>query len=449
MTSDHAGPDPDTVLDHHHSAGPGGSWRLIAALLVPVAVITLTVMIWLWPTGGSDQDLPGGPDYVNGTILAVQETPCPAPPVGMEGSGILPTECGTVTVALDDGPDAGTQITTDIPAGPGAPRVTDGDEVVLLYLSDALDGRPYQISDHQRGTQLWMLAVAFALAVIAYGRWRGLRALAGLAVTFSVLLLFVVPAILDGKPPLLVAIVGSAAIMLTVLYLTHGVNLPTTVALLGTLASLALTGLLAAAATELTHLTGVVDEDSSFLSITHANVNMQGLLLAGILIGALGVLDDVTVTQAATVDELAGANPDLGAAELYRAANRVGRAHIASVTNTIILAYAGASLPLLLLITDSNYPLGAVVTNQLIGQEIVRGVVGTLGLIAAVPITTALAAFTARHRRRDVDASPTDPRTPRRRPPAQLDGWDDGHDVGTTPALEALSRSRQPHWPDR
>src|SRR5439155_24336911 len=135
--------------------------------------------------------------------------------------------------------------------------------------------------------------------------------LAGLAVTFAVLLLFIVPAILAGEPPLLVAIAGAAAIMLAVLYLTHGINLTTSVAVLGTLASLTLTGLLAAAATAATTLSGVSDEDSNYLSIVHANVDMRGLLLAGILIGALGVLDDVTVTQATTVDELAKANPSL------------------------------------------------------------------------------------------------------------------------------------------
>ena len=156
-----------------------------------------------------------------------------------------------------------------------------------------------------------MLAAAFALALVAFGRWRGLTALAGLAVTFALLLLFVVPAILAGEPPLLVAIVGSAAIMLTVLYLTHGFALSTTVAVLGTLASLTLTGLLSSATVAALHLTGVTDDLSASVGTAQGSTP-RACSSPGIVIGSLGVLDDVTVTQAATVTELARANPAYG-----------------------------------------------------------------------------------------------------------------------------------------
>jgi uncharacterized membrane protein len=277
----------------------------------------------------------------------------------------------------------------------------------------------YQIIDHQRGSRLWMLTAAFALAVIGFGRWRGLTALAGLAVTFAVLLLFVIPAILDGKPPLLTAIVGSAAIMLVVLYLTHGVTVPTSMALLGTLAALTLTGILSAVTTATLKLTGIASEEAAFLSASFQNVDMRGLLLAGILIGALGVLDDVAVTQAYTVNELARANPDLGFAGLYRAASRVGRAHIASVINTIVLAYVGASLPLLLLLAAADRPIGELLSGELLAQEIVRSGVGTMGLITAVPITTAAAALAAQ--RAAKSARP--PRQRRRRPDLLETAW--------------------------
>ncbi|HET8661453.1 MAG TPA: YibE/F family protein, partial [Micromonosporaceae bacterium] len=219
---------------------------------------------------------------------------------------------------------------------------------------------------------------------------------AGLAVTFSVLLLFIVPAILNGQAPLLVAIVGSAVIMLSVLFLTHGFTLTTAIAVLGTLASLTVTGVLSAVSTWATRLTGVASEEASFLNVAFQDVNMQGLLLAGILIGSLGVLDDVCVTQAATVTELARANPDLTYGQTYQAATRIGRAHIASVINTIILAYAGASLPLLILLAAGDQPVGELLTSQFLAEEIVRSAVGTIGLITAVPITTALAALAAR-----------------------------------------------------
>jgi uncharacterized membrane protein len=165
------------------------------------------------------------------------------------------------------------------------------------------------------------------------------------------------------------------------------------VAVLGTLASLVLTGVLGVSATAFTHLTGYGSEDATTLSMFQADVDLHGLLLAGIIIGSLGVLDDVTVTQAATVTELAHANPELTRLQLYRAATRVGRAHIASTVNTIVLAYAGASLPLLLLLTADSRGVGEIVTSEFLAQEIVRSIVATLGLIAAVPITTGLAAL--------------------------------------------------------
>jgi uncharacterized membrane protein len=388
--------------DHrHHAHGELPEFpqarRITLLLLVPAVLITLVGMLLLWPRDTPRAEGSAGPAVVTGEVVAVTAEQCPPVP-----EGDTPLEsCGTVQVRLDDGP----VITTDIPNGPGAPEVAAGDDITLLALNDD-GGVSYSISDHQRGSELWMLGAAFALAVVAFGRWRGVTALAGLAVTFGILLWFIVPAILDGRSPVLVAVVGAAAIMLIVLYLTHGLSITTTVAVAGTLASLAITALLAAVATTGVHLTGVADETSNFLTITQGDVNMRGLLLAGIVIGSLGVLDDVTVTQSATVAELAVANPSYGFRRLYGAATRIGRAHIASVINTIVLAYAGASLPLMLLFAAGDTPLGEVLTSQMIAQELVRSAVGTIGLVAAVPITTALAALLAARRSRPVVAPP-------------------------------------------
>lgn len=390
-------------MGHHHSRHAGEDTRrmrtIALAVIVPTALITLIALIWLWPPSikvAADQ--PGRADQYAGEVMEVTKEPCPAPPTGQEplpgGATMVVNGCGTAQVKVSDGPDQGLDVDVELPNGPGAPTVEKGDNVILA-MTDTPDGGHYDVIDHQRSQGLWLLGIAFALAVLAFGRWRGLSALVGLAVTFALLLLFVVPAILAGESPLLVAIVGASAIMLTVLYLTHGPSFSTSVAVLGTLGSLVLTGVLAEVAVTGMHLTGFADESSTFLATTH-NVNLQGLLFAGIVIGTLGVLDDVTVTQAATVTELARANPDYGVRDLYRAGTRVGRAHIASVINTIILAYAGSSLPLLILIAANNSSLGNVVTTQVVAQEIVRSVVATLGLIAAVPITTALAAATAR-----------------------------------------------------
>ncbi|UWP85073.1 YibE/F family protein [Dactylosporangium fulvum] len=402
---------PSADLDGHrpgHSHGHGWTGlsrraiRISAAVLVPAAVLVVTAMALLWPRGGVPADTSGAQQQAFGKVRAVHHAQCPSgDPAAPPGTTV---DCGTADVEITDGAGRGQVVVTEIPAGPGAPRVTAGDRVVLI-VTDAVPGDPaggaaqYQIIDHQRGVQLWVLGACFAAAVIAFGRWRGLSALAGLAVTFGILLYFIVPAILAGRPPLLVAVVGSAAIMLTVLYLTHGLSAATSIAVVGTLASLCLTGLLSQAATIVTSLNGVAGEESAFLTVMYQQVDMRGLLLAGILIGSLGVLDDVAVTQAFTVTELSAANPALGFRGLYRSAIRVGRAHIASVVNTIVLAYAGASLPLLLLLAAGSQPVGQVLTSQLMAQEIVRSVVGTIGLISAVPITTALAAYTAGRRR--------------------------------------------------
>ncbi len=363
-------------------------------LLVVTAVVTAVGMLLLWPRDTPDvaagAGAGAGPARVLGEILSVTPEQCPALP---EGEQQPPDAvCGSVGVRLEDG----AEVVAEIPTGPGAPAVAAGDDVTLLVLEDGETGQPsYSIADYQRSTPLWLLGVVFALAVIAFGRLRGFTALLGLGITFAILLFFIVPAILDGRSPVLVAVVGAAAIMLTVLYLTHGLNTTTTVAVAGTLISLTLTAALSAAAIAFTRLSGVGDETATYLNITEGDVNMRGLLLAGIVIGSLGVLDDVTVTQSHTVSELAVANPAYGFRQLYSAATRVGRAHIASVINTIVLAYAGASLPLMLLFRTGGTPIGELLTGEMIAQELVRSAVGTIGLIAAVPITTALAAWVA------------------------------------------------------
>jgi uncharacterized membrane protein len=207
-----------------------------------------------------------------------------------------------------------------------------------------------------------------------------------------VLILFVMPAILEGTNPLAVAIVGAAVIMFVNLYLAHGFNARTTTAILGTMASLAVTALLAFLFVEFGRFTGFGSEEALFLQLSADQINLQGLLLGGIIIGTLGVLDDVTITQASAVWELHVANPTYAFGDLYRSAIRIGRDHIASTVNTLVLAYAGASLPLLILFTVSQRRLDQVLNSEVVAEEIVRTLVGSIGLVASVPLTTALAA---------------------------------------------------------
>ena len=250
---------------------------------------------------------------------------------------------------------------------------------------------------------MW-LAALFAAAVLVLGRWRGLAALAALAVGFAVLLVFVLPSILDGHNPLAVAVVGAGVIMFAVLYLTHGLSARTSTAVLGTLVSLALIGALGAGFTAAARLTGL-----------GVGIDTRGLLLAGMVIGALGVLDDVTVTQTSAVWELRRANPTLGARALYGAAMRIGRDHVSSAVNTLVLAYAGASLPLMLLFSVSGRGLGEVATSQDVATEIVRTLVGSIGLVASVPVTTAVAALVASREQPAGHEEPGRAASPRRR----------------------------------
>lgn len=363
--------------------------RSALVVMVPLALLTLVAMAWFWP-GEVDREAGESAGQVVGSVVEIDREACPEVlPDEVNGCGSAQVE---VTEAEAGAPVAeGERVEVTLPNGPGAPRLEVDDDVLMIHMATP-DGQTFDVVDHRRGSQMWVLAAAFVLAVVAFGRWRGVRSLIGLTVTFAVLLSFVVPGILGGDPPVVMALVGSAAIVLSVMYLTHGLSLATTVAVVGTVVSLVLTGLLAWGAVWSLHLTGVTDDVSTTVGM-ELGVDMRGLLLAGIVIGSLGVLDDVTVTQSAAVSEIAHANPAYRFGDLYRAGARVGRAHIASVINTIVLAYAGSSLPLLVLIVASNPTLGAVVTDQVLAQEVVRSLVATLGLVAAVPLTTALAAL--------------------------------------------------------
>src|SRR5918996_104069 len=261
-------------------------------------------------------------------------------------------------------------------------------------------GRQTRVVAHRYGRHvptrtkriLFGLAIAFALTVVALGRLRGLTALAGLAVSIGVLLWFVLPAVLDGRNPLAVAVVGSAAIAFLALYLAHGFTTMNTVALLGTLGALALTAGLSSAAVELARLSGFASEEAVVVQIGAARIDLAGIILGGVVIGALGAIDDMTVTQASAVWELRAANPRTSRRSLAAAGLRIGRDHVASTVNTLALAYAGASMPVLLLLVLSRQPLTGVISGEVLATEIIRTLVGSIGLVAAVPLTTWLAA---------------------------------------------------------
>lgn len=265
--------------------------------------------------------------------------------------------------------------------------------MVVAYAPDAPRDLQYSVTDVDRTVPMAVLAGLFALAVVVVGRLRGLMALIALAVSFAVLTLFILPAILQGSNPLVVAVIGASAIMLIALYACHGLTARTSVAVIGTLISLVLIGLLGSLFIGWASLSGNTDDNTGLIHGLYPDIDMSGLLLAGVIIGSLGVLDDVTVTQTSAVWELHQADPTMGVRRLYRAGIRIGRDHIASVVNTLVLAYAGAALPLLLLFSIAQSSVGTVANSELVAEEIVRTLVGSIGLVASVPVTTVLAAL--------------------------------------------------------
>lgn len=382
---------------HSHAVGerepsPPRTRLLLVALVLPFLVAAGLGVVALWPAAGGDLvPVLGAPqEQFDAEVVAVERGPCTGTP---PDAGV---RCARPRAMLLEGPDEGEvvdlQEQSDVSA---ALRLERGDTIVLGYFPDAGAGFEYSFADRERRAPLFVLAAIFVLAVVGLGRWKGLRALLGLVVSLVVLTTFVLPAILGGANPLAVALVGSAVIATFALYLAHGLNAWTTTALVGTLASLALVGVLASVFVDAAQFSGLADEEASFLQVTAGQVDLRGLLLGGIVIGALGVLDDVTVTQVSAVWELRGARADYGRWDLYRAALRIGRDHIASTVNTLVLAYAGASLPLFLLFTQADQSLADVVNGESVAVEVVRALAGSVGLVASVPLTTALAVLVA------------------------------------------------------
>lgn len=405
------------MAHHHHAHGPpvpvsGVVRRRLVLAVAPFVVATICGLAFLWPSGDPEASaLPGSAVTQYGAeIVETDPGGCPAPP---QAPGFI---CSEVTARLSEGPDQGERFTFDHSTGPQGRRMEPGDSILVSKAEgEAAETQPYFFLDYNRKFSLVVLAVIFAVVVVLLSRWHGLFSIVGVAISLLVLIVFVMPAILEGSNPLAVAIIGAAAIMFVNLYLAHGFNPRTTTAILGTMTSLAVTGILAVLFVELGRFTGFGSEEASFLQLSADQINLEGLLLGGIVIGTLGVLDDVTITQASAVWELHSANRDFGFRALYSSALRIGRDHIASTVNTLVLAYAGASLPLLILFSVSGRRLTDVLNTEIVAEEVVRTLVGSIGLVASVPITTALAAYAVASR-----TSPSTAKKPKRsKPPAK------------------------------
>jgi len=264
-----------------------------------------------------------------------------------------------------------------------------GDELVITASQNFEGQEVLYITDYVRRRPLYWLFAIFVGLTVLIGKKRGFASILGMGLSFWVIFTFVLPQILAGKDPIFIAIIASLFIIPITFYLSHGVNKKTTAAVLGTIIALVITGILANLFVSAARLTGFASEEAAFLQISRPDViNIKGLILAGIIIGVLGILDDITISQAAIVYQLKSASPKISFAELFGRTMDIGRDHIASMVNTLVLVYTGAAMPLLLLFINTPSRFTEVINYEIVAEEIVRTLVASIGLILAVPITT-------------------------------------------------------------
>ena len=386
---------------------PWVRWLLVAV----VGVIALTAAVGLWllrPQGTAPKTAEGlglapGVTLLDGRVEFVAPLDCDQMGFSDEEQPPRPpsasARCGRAEVTVLSGAEAGTTISVDLP--PQVRRAGTGLPIIVMKVPGEGEDVTYSFYDVERSQPLLVMALLFVVVVVAVARWRGVRSLIGLGVAAYAVVEFLLPALLEGRNPVALGLVVSAAIMIVVLYLTHGVSIRTTTALLGTFAGLAITAVVGTVAVNLTHLTGASSEESFALQQVAGQLDLRHVLTCGIILAGLGILNDVTITQSSAVWELHEVDGRMDRARLYRQGMRIGRDHIASTVYTIVFAYAGAALSVLLLISLADAPLSLILTSNDIAEELVRTMASAIGLVLAVPATTALAVLvvgTARSR---------------------------------------------------
>ena len=362
---------------------------LLAALAL-ACLATVGGLVALWPHGdsapsrGAEQFTAPGVTFPHADVV---ETQPPCATQGPQGS-----DCGNLVVKLTSSAESGRRVSVSVPPEVSRSGLGPGDSVELVR-TPPVDGQAAAFSffSVDRSAPLWILAGIFVLVVALVAQLRGLLALVGLGFSGLVVVKFMLPALLAGESGLAVALAGSSAIMFVVLYLAHGVSLRTSTALAGTLVGVSITALVGLYAVQSTRLSGVTDETGSFLTAIVGEISFQGLLTCAIIIAGLGVLNDVTITQTSAVWELRAAAPELSRRRLFTSGMRIGRDHIASTIYTIVFAYAGSALSVLLLLFLYNRPFVDLLSTEDITEEVVRTLASSIGLVVAVPVTTLLA----------------------------------------------------------
>ena len=425
-----------------------GALVVLLVVLIPILIATAGAGVKLWPRGKPQTSAlvvttGAGGTIVGAEVRSTSAKACQGTSADRLPDGSIPATvtCASVIARITSGRDRGQDVTVAIPpqvyragigpgqkidltlfppvpgdtgigsgsdlsgsdinsttgddevvADPGAALAATGDATAPGDLGTLANGDVYAWADFSRGLPLGILAALFAVVVIAVARLRGLAALVGLALAGLAIGRFMLPALRLGENPVAVALVTSIAIMTVLLYLAHGVSAKTTIALLGTIFGLGLTAGLATWASSAAHLNGLGTEDNFTLSALTTRGDLSGVILCGIIIASLGVLNDVTITQTSAVWEVRAHAPHLPGRRLFSSGMRVGRDHLASTVYTIVFAYSGAALTTLLLIDIYQRPLGQTITSGAIAEEVARTLVGAIGLVLAIPVTTAITA---------------------------------------------------------
>jgi uncharacterized membrane protein len=368
--------------------------RILIVVLIPLAIWTVVGLVAFWPGNISrhvNADVAGysvpGVTYPTARVTEVREISCE----GLSGStpGVSSARCAEVTSQLLAGDEKGKTVIVPVTAAIYSSGIKSGQNIKLVRIPPSADQpAQYQFSDFERRIPLLVVGLLFAVVVVVVARWRGFAALIGLAFAGFILFMFMFPALIAGTNPIMVGLIGSSAIMFVALYAAHGFSARTTTALVGTLFGLILIAVLGYLASRWAHVTGVAAEDDYVLAAAAPDLRLTSVVICGIIVAGLGVLNDVTITQASAVWELA----DQGASRkhLFSRAMRIGRDHIASTVYTIAFATAGTSLGVFLLIKISNRPLLDVLVTERFAAEVLGILVGSIGLVLAVPLTTAV-----------------------------------------------------------
>jgi len=364
------------------------------------SIFVLVGAFLLRPTGNFNKisgalDAVAGSEYDTGQVIEITSEKCLGFEQNSDPEQVAGGRCDVLRVEITSGEKKGTEGFVEFDYANAGVEINEGTKMQLLRIPEPeFSEDTYLFMDLNRSNLLIWVSIIFAIITIFIGRWRGVGAIVGLILTFLVLLYFMFPALLEGKSPLAVAVVAASGLVLILLYTAHGLSIRTSVAVLGTLFGIGLTAIISYLVVGFGNFSGISSDDD-FLLAGVTQIRLDGLLLAGIIFASVGVLNDVTVTQASSVWEIKESQPNYSYKELFVSGMRIGRDHIASTVYTLLFTYAGAALPTLLLIVLADRPSGFILSSEAISQEIVRTLVGSIGLVLAVPITTILAAVLA------------------------------------------------------